>query len=136
MNKELIGFLTVVGSFHLVLVFVPGMNTLRSPVSINSKLVWRVLLLFVGVYVFTVDSVRAFSTEKPTKSARPRKEQDRVHWRPEAMIKGPHISITSTIRTPVIRAVITDTGTRTGNLAIPGARDPGLAARTCRAVCA
>lgn len=54
MRKELIGFLTLVGGVHLVLVFIPDTNTLRSPSRLN-KLFWcafLVLLPFVGAYVF------------------------------------------------------------------------------------
>ena len=55
MSKEMIGFLTVFAGFHLVLVCIPVINTLRTRISIKSKLFWCAFLLLlpiVGAYVF------------------------------------------------------------------------------------
>ena len=55
MSTAIIGFLAVTGIFHLILVVVPIMNTLRASISGISKLIWcafLVLLPFIGVAVF------------------------------------------------------------------------------------
>jgi hypothetical protein len=55
MSKEIIGILAVAGIFHLILVIVPVMNTLRASISSKSKLIWcafLVLLPFIAVTFF------------------------------------------------------------------------------------
>ncbi|MGI9319359.1 MAG: hypothetical protein ACR2QW_18675 [bacterium] len=55
MSKAIIGALAVAGIFHLLLVIVPIINTLRASISGKSKFVWcafLVLLPFIGVAIF------------------------------------------------------------------------------------
>ena len=55
MGKEWIGILGVLGIFHLVLVVVPVVETLKSGLSLKSRLAWSLFLLltpFVGVALF------------------------------------------------------------------------------------
>ena len=55
MDKALIGFLAVLGIFHLLLVVVPITTTLRTSISGRSKVLWcafLVLLPFIGVALF------------------------------------------------------------------------------------
>ena len=55
MSEALIGFLTVVGITHVLLISVPLINTLKAPISAAGKLLWcafLVMLPFIGVLVF------------------------------------------------------------------------------------
>lgn len=55
MDNALIGFLAVIGILHLFLVAVPLKDTLRAPISAQSKLAWSLFLLLlplVGAFVF------------------------------------------------------------------------------------
>lgn len=55
MNKSLIGFIAVVGIFHLFLIVIPLKDTWQAPISVNSKILWScflVLLPIVGALVF------------------------------------------------------------------------------------
>ena len=55
MDKALVGFLVVFGTFHLLLVAIPIMNTLQASISRKSKLFWSlflVLLPLIGVAIF------------------------------------------------------------------------------------
>jgi hypothetical protein len=55
MDSALIGFLVVFGAFHILLVAVPIMNTLRAPISLKSKIFWCLFLIFlplIGVAIF------------------------------------------------------------------------------------
>lgn len=55
MDKALIGFLGVLGIFHLLLVVIPITTTLRASISSKSKILWCAFLTFlpfVGVALF------------------------------------------------------------------------------------
>ena len=55
MGSALIGFLAVAGIFHILLVIIPVMATLRAPISGKSKAIWCAFLLLIpiiGVGVF------------------------------------------------------------------------------------
>ena len=55
MNKSLIGFITVVGIFHLFLIVIPVKDTLQAPISVKSKIFWCCFLVFlpiIGAVVF------------------------------------------------------------------------------------
>ena len=50
MSQAIIGILVVVGIFHLLLVIVPIINTLRAPISGKSKLIWCAFLVFLPFF--------------------------------------------------------------------------------------
>jgi len=55
MSKELIGFLTLFGIAHLLVVAVPIVDTLQASISRKSKIFWCLFLLFIpllGVALF------------------------------------------------------------------------------------
>ena len=55
MDNALIGFIIIFGTFHLLLVVIPIINTLRASISATSKILWcifLVLLPFIGVAFF------------------------------------------------------------------------------------
>ena len=55
MSKTIIGILAVAGIFHLILIIVPILDTLRASISGKSKLIWcafLVLFPFIGVAIF------------------------------------------------------------------------------------
>ena len=55
MDKALTGFLVVLGISHLLLVVVPVTTTLRTSISVKSKILWctfLVFLPFIGVALF------------------------------------------------------------------------------------
>ena len=55
MSKEWIGVLALLGVCHLVLVVVPIVETMKSKLSLESRLAWSLFLLltpFIGVALF------------------------------------------------------------------------------------
>ncbi len=55
MGNALIGFFIIFGTFHLLLVVVPVLNTLRASISAKSKILWCIFLVlfpFIGVAFF------------------------------------------------------------------------------------
>jgi hypothetical protein len=55
MDKAMVGFLSVLGILHLLLIVVPISTTLRASISAKSKLFWcafLVMLPFIGVAFF------------------------------------------------------------------------------------
>ena len=55
MNTAFFGFLVVIVPLHLLLIAIPIKDTLRSAISLKSKLVWigfLVLLPLIGVLIF------------------------------------------------------------------------------------
>ena len=55
MSKTLIGFLAVVGIFHLFLIVIPIKDTAQAPISAKSKVAWCLFLILIpiiGAFVF------------------------------------------------------------------------------------
>ncbi len=55
MDSALIGFSIVSGAFHLLLVVLPVMYTLKAPISLESKIFWCLFLMLlplIGVLIF------------------------------------------------------------------------------------
>lgn len=55
MTKELIGFLTLFGIAHFLLIAIPIIDTLQASISWKSKIFWCLFLLFIpllGVAIF------------------------------------------------------------------------------------
>lgn len=55
MDNAIIGLLFVIGVFHLLLIIIPIITTLRAAISRTSKLAWCVFLIalpFFGVAIF------------------------------------------------------------------------------------
>ena len=55
MTKALIGFLAVTGIVHLFLIVIPLKDTIQAPISIKSKVLWCLFLIFlpiIGAFVF------------------------------------------------------------------------------------
>lgn len=55
MSNAIIGFLSLIGIVHAVLVLIPLIDTLKAEISWRSKLAWSLFLLllpFVGVALF------------------------------------------------------------------------------------
>ncbi|MEM7282603.1 MAG: hypothetical protein AAF438_13350 [Pseudomonadota bacterium] len=68
MDKALIGVLAVLGVFHLLLIIVPAVNTLKSPISTKSKIAWcafLILLPLIGVITFHYRFRSSLYTGKP-----------------------------------------------------------------------